>query len=182
KPSAQPGFTRPVSNDMFGRDALRDSIWSWTVKSDLLPRPNKYVYSDLTMYFMQAVVERIVTQPLDEFLDQNFYAPLGLKTLTFNPLAKMPMDHTAPTGNAVGGRKSQVHGYVQARGAGMSGGVAGEAGLFGTENDLAVMMPLMLNKGTYGDISLIKPETVEAFTKRQSSMSRRGWGWDKPEP
>src|SRR5690606_19196305 len=60
KPSAQPGFTRPVSNDMFGRDALRDSIWSWTVKSDLLPRPNKYVYSDLTMYFMQAVVERIV--------------------------------------------------------------------------------------------------------------------------
>lgn len=64
----------------------------------------------------------------------------------------------------------------------MYGGVAGHAGLFGTANDLAVMMQLMLNKGSYGDVTLIKPETVEAFTKRQSGMSRRGWGWDKPEP
>jgi beta-N-acetylhexosaminidase len=182
KPSVQPGFTRPVANDMFGRDALRDSIWSWTVKSDLLPRPTKYVYSDLTMYFMQAVVERIVNQPLDEFLDQNFYSPLGLKTLTFNPLAKMPMDNIAPTENDVAFRKRQIQGYVHDPGAAMYGGVAGHAGLFGTANDLAVMMQLMLNKGTYGDISLMNPEIVEAFTKRQSSMSRRGWGWDKPEP
>jgi beta-N-acetylhexosaminidase len=182
KPTAQPGFSRPVSNDMFGRDALRDSIWSWTVKSDLLPKPTKYVYSDLTMYFMQAVVERIVNQPLDEFLDQNFYSPLGLKTLTFNPLSKMSIDNIAPTENDVAFRKRQIQGYVHDPGAAMYGGVAGHAGLFGTANDLAVMMQLMLNKGTYGDVSLIKPETVEAFTKRQSSMSRRGWGWDKPEP
>ena len=182
KARVEPGFSRPVSNDMYGRDALRDSIWSWTVKSDLLPKPAKYVYSDLTMYFMQAVVERIVNQPLDEFLDQNFYAPLGLKTLTFNPLTKMPMENIAPTENDVAFRKRQIQGYVHDPGAAMYGGVAGHAGLFGTANDLAVMMQLMLNKGTYGDVTLIKPETVEAFTKRQSTMSRRAWGWDKPEP
>ncbi len=182
KASLEPGFSSPVSNDMFGRDALRDSIWSWTVNSDLLPKPHKYVYSDLTMYFMQAVVERIVNQPLDEFLDQNFYAPLGLKTLTFNPYLKMPLDKIAPTENDVAFRKRQVQGYVHDPGAAMYGGVAGHAGLFGTANDLAVMMQLMLNKGTYGEVSLYKPETVDAFTKRQSSTSRRGWGWDKPEP
>jgi beta-N-acetylhexosaminidase len=44
------------------------------------------------------------------------------------------------------------------------------------------MMQLMLNKGSYGEVSLIKPETVDLFTKRQSLQSRRGWGWDKPEP
>lgn len=182
KPSSQPGFTRPVSNDMYGRDGLRDSIWNWTVKSELLPKPNKYVYSDLTMYFMQAVIERITNQPLDEFLDQNFYAPLGLRTLAFNPLTKIPMDRIAPTENDVAFRKRQIQGYVHDPGAAMYGGVAGHAGLFGTANDLAVMMQLMLNKGSYGDVSLIQPETVEAFTKRQSAMSRRGWGWDKPEP
>ncbi len=182
KPVSQPGFTRPVSNDMFGRDGLRDSIWNWTVKSDLLPKPRKYVYSDLTMYFMQAVIERVVNQPLDEFLDQNFYAPLGLKTLTFNPWQKMPLTNIAPTEEDVAFRKRQVHGYVHDPGAAMYGGVAGHAGLFGTANDLAVMMQLMLNKGTYGDVTLIDPETVEDFTKRQSNMSRRGWGWDKPEP
>jgi beta-N-acetylhexosaminidase len=41
---------------------------------------------------------------------------------------------------------------------------------------------MMLNKGYYGDVSLIKNSTVSAFTKRQSNQSRRGWGWDKPNP
>ncbi|GMQ33966.1 glycoside hydrolase family 3 N-terminal domain-containing protein [Algoriphagus taiwanensis] len=182
KPSSEPGFSRPVSNDMFARDGLRDSIWSWTVKSDLLPKPVKYVYSDLTMYFMQAVIERIVNQPLDEFLAQNFYEPLGLHTLTFNPGEKMPITSIAPTENDVAFRKRQVQGYVHDPGAAMFGGVAGHAGLFGTANDLAVMMQLMLNQGKYGDVNLIRPETVKEFTKRQSNMSRRGWGWDKPEP
>jgi len=41
---------------------------------------------------------------------------------------------------------------------------------------------VLLNKGTYGGITFFSPQTIEAFTKRQSSISRRGWGWDKPEP
>ncbi|PZX58014.1 glycoside hydrolase family 3 N-terminal domain-containing protein [Algoriphagus chordae] len=185
KPNSELGFTRPVSNDMYGMDALRDSIWHWTVDSKITPIPrgaskHKYVYSDLTMYFMQAVVERIVNQPMETFLDQNFYAPLGLSTMTFNPAQKMPIDNIAPTENDITFRKRQVQGYVHDPGAAMYGGVAGHAGLFGTANDLAVMMQMMLNKGFYGDVNLISPETIEEFTKNQSRQSRRGWGWDKP--
>ncbi|SHO63946.1 glycoside hydrolase family 3 N-terminal domain-containing protein [Algoriphagus zhangzhouensis] len=185
KPSATPGFTRPVSNDMFARDGLRDSIWNWTVKSDLLPKRggrNSYVYSDLTMYFMQAVVEKLVNQPLDEFLEQNFYSPLGLTTMTFKPFEKMPLDNIAPTENDVAFRKRQVKGYVHDPGAAMYGGVAGHAGLFGKANDLAVMMQMLLNGGYYGDVTLLKPNIISDFTKRQSNQSRRGWGWDKPDP
>lgn len=184
KPLSEPGFTRPVSNDMFGRDDLRDSIWNWTVESKLLPKTAgkyNYVYSDLTMYFMQAVVERIVNQPLNDFMDQNFYEPLGLYTMTFLPTEKMNVDNIAPTEDDVAFRKRQVQGYVHDPGAAMFGGVAGHAGLFGKANDLAVMMQMMLNKGYYGDVALIKPETVEDFTKLQSKQSRRGWGWDKPD-
>ncbi|HCB47238.1 MAG TPA: glycosyl hydrolase, partial [Algoriphagus sp.] len=158
--SAAPGFSRPVSNDMYAVDGLRDSIWSWTVASDLLPKSggrNRYVYSDLTMYFMQAVVEKIVNQPLDQFLEQNFYAPLGLYTMTFNPFNKMSLDNIAPTEDDVAFRKRQVRGYVHDPGAAMYGGVAGHAGLFGRANDLAVMMQMMLNEGYYGDVSLLKP-------------------------
>ncbi|MEN2283325.1 glycoside hydrolase family 3 N-terminal domain-containing protein [Algoriphagus sp. SE2] len=184
KPSPEPGFTRPVSNDMYGRDDLRDSIWNWTVESKLLPKSGgkyKYVYSDLTMYFMQAVVERIVNQPLNEFMDQNFYEPLGLYTLTFLPTEKIPIENIAPTEDDVSFRKRQVQGYVHDPGAAMYGGVAGHAGLFGKANDLAVMMQLMLNRGYYGDVSLMKGQTIDAFTRLQSSQSRRGWGWDKPD-
>lgn len=185
KTKSEPGFTRPVSNDMFGMDALRDSIWHWTVASKITPVPrgaskHKYVYSDLTMYLMQAVVEHVVNQPLEVFMDQNFYAPLGLTTMTFNPAQKMPIDNIAPTENDITFRKRQVQGYVHDPGAAMFGGVAGHAGLFGKANDLAVMMQMMLNKGHYGDVNLIRPETIDKFTKYQSNQSRRGWGWDKP--
>ncbi|WP_192347378.1 glycoside hydrolase family 3 N-terminal domain-containing protein [Algoriphagus sp. Y33] len=185
KPMSSLGFTRPISNDMFGMDALRDSIWHWTVESKITPIPrgagkHKYVYSDLTMYLMQAVVERIVNQPMETFLDQNFYAPLGLSTMTFNPAFKMPIDNIAPTENDIVFRKRLVRGYVHDPGAAMFGGVAGHAGLFGKANDLAVMMQMMLNQGNYGGVDLIRPETVKKFTKNQSSQSRRGWGWDKP--
>lgn len=185
KATSSPGFTRPVSNDMYGMDALRDSIWHWTVESKVTPIPrgaskHKYVYSDLTMYLMQAVVERVVNQPLEDFMDQNFYEPLGLSTMTFNPAMKMPIDNIAPTENDITFRKRQVQGYVHDPGAAMFGGVAGHAGLFGKANDLAVMMQMMLNEGTYGGVNLISPETVKKFTKNQSRQSRRGWGWDKP--
>jgi beta-glucosidase-like glycosyl hydrolase/CubicO group peptidase (beta-lactamase class C family) len=186
KSASEPGFSRPVSNEMYAMDGLRDSIWNWTVKSDLMPKASgskhKYVYSDLTMYFMQAVVERIVNQPLDEFLEQNFYSPLGLHTLTFNPHSKVALTNIAPTENDVAFRKRQVQGFVHDPGAAMFGGVAGHAGLFGTANDLAVMMQMMLNEGVYGDVDLIRPGTIAKFTDRQSTQSRRGWGWDKPEP
>jgi beta-N-acetylhexosaminidase len=72
RPISEFGYTLPVSNEMYALNSLRDSIWSWTVKSDLRkPEQNRkygYVYSDLTMYLMQALVEKMTNQPLDEFL------------------------------------------------------------------------------------------------------------------
>jgi beta-glucosidase-like glycosyl hydrolase/CubicO group peptidase (beta-lactamase class C family) len=182
KDSIGEGYTLPVSNDMYAIPSLRDSLWKWTVESELLPKPHGYVYSDLTMYFMQEVIERIVNQPLNEFVEHNFYAPLGLQTLTFNPFEKIPLTQIAPTEHDLTFRNRKIQGYVHDPGAAMYGGVAGHAGLFGTANDLAVVLQLLLNKGTYGDVTLMNAETIEAFTKRQSTKSRRGWGWDKPEP
>ncbi|MCH7408745.1 serine hydrolase [Belliella sp. DSM 111904] len=180
-------FSIPIAEAMYASPSLRDSIWNWTIKSELRkPTPNSrrysYVYSDLTMYLMQAVVERVVNQPLDQFVEQIFYEPLGLHTLTFNPARKMPIEFIAPTEDDITFRKRLIRGYVHDPGAAMYGGVAGHAGLFGTANDIAVMMQLMLNGGRYGDAILLDEKTIKEFTKRQSTQSRRGWGWDKPEP
>ncbi|MGY6520245.1 MAG: glycoside hydrolase family 3 N-terminal domain-containing protein [Mongoliitalea sp.] len=184
---ALPAYSLPVSNNMFGINTLRDSLWVWTIKSDLRKlepgrRKYSYVYSDLTMYLLQALVESVTNQPLDAFLAQNFYEPLGLYTMSFNPTMKYPLEWIAPTEDDVAFRKRLIQGYVHDPGAAMYGGVAGHAGLFGKANDLAVMMQLMLNGGTYGGLTLMDEATIKEFTKRQSSQSRRGWGWDKPEP
>ena len=53
-------------------------------------------------------------------------------------------------------------------------GVAGHAGLFSTVDDLSKFMQMMMDKGR----DLIRRETIELFTRRQTDRSSRGLGWD----
>lgn len=185
KAAPEEGFNVPVAENMYASDALPDSVWKWTVESELrrLPhgrRKHSYLYSDLGMYIMQKVMERVINQPLDEFLEQNFYDPLGIYSLTYHPLKKFDKERIAPTEQDGTFRRSLVQGYVHDQGAAMLGGVAGHAGLFGTANDLAIIMQMMLQNGNYGGRNLLERKTIKNFTDRQSAQSRRAWGWDKP--
>ncbi|WP_186753602.1 glycoside hydrolase family 3 N-terminal domain-containing protein [Echinicola salinicaeni] len=183
----EPGYTIKVAEDMYATDAMPDSLFKWVVESDLRRKPygkNKYdyKYSDLGMYLLQRMIEKMIHQPVNEFLSQNFYQPLGLNTLTYLPLEKFDSDRIAPTENDRIFRKQLVRGYVHDPGAAMFGGVAGHAGLFGTAHDLAVMMQMMLQGGEYGGVNLLDAKTVKVFTQSQSAQSRRALGWDRPDP
>jgi len=72
----------------------------------------------------------------------------------------------------------QIHGEVHDEMASLLGGVAGHAGIFSTAPDIAKLLQMILNKGTYNGKQFIKPETVELFTKRFSEKSTRALGWD----
>jgi len=61
------------------------------------------------------------------------------------------------------------------------GGVAGHAGLFSDAGDIACLMQMLLNDGSWQGHSLLKKETIRTFTAYQSASSRRGYGFDKPE-
>lgn len=181
------GYNIQLTENMFAVNSLPDSLWKWSVNSDMKKLPAgktryEYTYSDIGMYLMQRVVERLLNQPLNDFLEHNFYEPLGLHSLTYLPQRKLNYGNIAPTEDDRAFRKTVVRGFVHDQGAAMYGGVAGHAGLFGTANDLAVMMQMMLQGGKYGDVYLLNDKTIQQFTKRQSDQSRRGWGWDKPEP
>ena len=63
----------------------------------------------------------------------------------------------------------------------MKGGVAGHAGLFGDANDLAMLMQLLVNGGTYGGQRYLSEAVVKEFTKCQfcapnGAGNRRGLG------
>ncbi|HLU90213.1 MAG TPA: glycoside hydrolase family 3 N-terminal domain-containing protein [Cyclobacteriaceae bacterium] len=179
------GYGIAVAQDMYASDALPDSLWKWVVESPLRKIPKgktkpAYLYSDLGMYILKRIVERQVNQPMNEFLSQNFYEPLGLYSLTYQPLEKFGREKIAPTENDKTFRRRVVQGYVHDQGAAMMGGVGGHAGLFGTANDVAIIMQMMLQQGNYGGVNLLEGETIGEFVKRQSAQSRRAWGWDKP--
>lgn len=178
-------FCLPVSTGLFADAVLPDSIWKWTIQSELLPKKEgqecySYVYSDIGFYIMKAICERLLQQPIDQFLNKQFYQPLNMDYLGFRPLDRIPYQQIAPTEIDTYFRKTEVRGTVHDQGAAMLGGVAGHAGLFSNAQDLAKLMQMLLNGGTYNGRTFFKKETLAQFTRSHYYYSRRGLGWDKP--
>jgi CubicO group peptidase (beta-lactamase class C family) len=176
-----------IAPGMYGMAAMEDSLWKWTIQSRLLYKPKKqaqhrFEYSDLGFYIMQKVAERLLNQPIEDFLSQNFYEPLGLHILTFNPLCKFSESCVAPTEKDKIFRGQLIRGSVHDQGAAMMGGVAGHAGLFSNANDLAILMQMNLQKGYYGGRRYFLEPTIPVFTKSYNKGNRRGLGWDRPRP
>ena len=173
-----------VAPNLFAANPIRDSVWTWIVKSKMQDKPARtpfdYRYSDLGFMILKQLAEKILNQPIDDFLHQNMYEPLGAYTTGFNPLDRFPAQQIAPTEDDKIYRKSTVLGTVHDERAAMMGGVSGHAGLFSTANDLAKLGQMLVQKGHYGGHTYFKPQTVELFSNKQFEKSRRGLGWDKP--
>ncbi len=170
---------------------IADSLWIdknyeqemfATIANTELKVPGEYLYSDLGFILLRKLVENVSNQSFESFMQENFYTPLALGSMGFNPLAKgIAKEKIAPTENDTLFRKQMIQGYVHDPAAAMLGGVSGHAGLFSNANDVAVIMQMLLNKGTYGNIRVLKSSTIELFTQKQNKKSRRGLGFDKPE-
>ncbi len=162
------------------RDDYRDSIWQ-NIEATSLKEKNKYVYSDLGMYISRRVMERIAKKYLNDYTKEKFYSLLGMQTTSFNPWIVFPNDRIAPTENDNYFRFQLVQGYVHDPGAAMMGGVEGHAGLFSSAEDLAILYQMLLNGGEYGGRRYFTENTIRIWTSKQSNISRRGLGFDKPD-
>lgn len=183
----QKGFTERVAENLYAISSIEDSLWKWTVDSPLKGKPlfgkkYPYKYSDLTFYLMKRLVESKINQPMEDFLRQNVYLPLGAYSTLYNPLNEnINKENIIPTAFDQYFRKAQVHGTVHDEGAALSGGVGGHAGIFSNANDLAKICQMNLQKGFYGGLNYLTPETLQKFTKTSKEKNnRRGLGWDKP--
>lgn len=164
------------------KDYFNEVMWPEMLHSPVNPT-GKYVYSDISMYVMQKVVEQQTKTPLDQYVKEQFYDKLGMNTTGFNPWKSFPSDRIIPTErDDKNFRDTLLVGFVHDQGAAMANGVAGHAGLFSTAHDLAIYGQLLLNRGSYGGVSLFKPETVDLFTSNQADNSRRGLGFDRFDP
>lgn len=180
-------FSNRVSNQWFSKPSLADSVLKWTIKTNLSQEKADtgcyaYKYSDLTFSFLKRIAEKQIAQSLPNFLDQNFYKPLGLSTLGFLPLQRFSLNQLPPTEEDKTFRLEKIQGTVHDQNASLTNGIAGHAGLFGCANDLAILGQMLLQKGAYGGAKYLKPETIEFFTKQHFTNNRRALGWDRPFP
>jgi beta-N-acetylhexosaminidase len=178
-------FPNEVAPGEYSIKTADDSVWAWTLRSSLLPKVRgKYPveYSDLSFIIMKRLSEKILGQPLAEFLPKEFYKPLGLATMTYNPLTRFPKSCIAPTEKDTYYRREQLQGTVHDQTAALVGGVGGHAGLFATANDLAVLMQMNLQNGRYGGNMYFKNPVVSEFSRPQVAGNKRGLGWDRGDP
>jgi len=179
--SKQEGFEKKVCDNLNIRNNFEQTLFEIIAKSELKV-PGNYVYSDLGFILLRKLVEVVSNESFENYLYINFYKPLNLANMVFNPLDKgINPGWIVPTENDQLFRMQLINGYVHDPAAAMLGGVSGHAGLFANANDVGVIMQLLLNGGTYGGHRLLKPSTIELFTKKSSKKSRRGLGFDKPE-
>ncbi|MES2872910.1 MAG: serine hydrolase [Bacteroidota bacterium] len=170
-----------ADNYFFKPGYFREMFWPAFLKAPLKNR-GTYVYTDMNMYVMKEIVEWQSGTPIDRYVQDQFYRPLGMYTAGYLPRNRFEKDQIVPTENEANFRKSLLHGYVHDPGASLLGGVSGHAGLFSSANDLGILYQMMLNKGTYGGDRYLKPATVTRFTTKQSAVSRRALGFDMTDP
>lgn len=142
---------------------------------------HSYRYSCLNFMLLKEVVERISKVPMDVYLDSVFFKPMGLKHTAYNPLKRFPKEEIAPSAKIDFLRGGPLQGYVHDEAAAFVGGVSGNAGLFSTTHDLAVIFQMLLDRGICGDRRYLSRATCDLFMGMKAKNSRRGLGFDKPD-
>lgn len=170
-----------ITDDLYLHRKYKKKIYKAICKSPVSENKT-YKYSGLAFYIFPEMVSNLTNMDFESYLKKNIYEPVGAFTLTYNPLRYFPLDQIVPTERDTFFRKIQIHGTVHDEGAIMMGGVSANAGLFGSATDLAKLMQMYLNQGTYGGQRIIAAESIQEFTRYQypDNQNRRGLGFDKP--
>ncbi|MEL7532806.1 MAG: serine hydrolase [Bacteroidota bacterium] len=169
-------YSVPVAQGLYLRENWIDTLWNVT-KGLALADTVGYRYSCVNMILMQQVIDSLNQAPISDYLQEEFYGPLGLRTIGYKPLERFEQEQIVPTSKDRW-RDQMLCGTVHDPTAALLGGVSGNAGLFSNAADLAVLAQMWLNGGEYGGKRYLADSTVERFTIRH--RSHRGYGFDKP--
>jgi len=173
-------FTTKVADSLFIRNDYHDTIMKFIADSPISLK-KEYKYSDFTFIILKEYLERVTHQNLEDLSQKNFFNSTGMNYTTYNPLLRFDKNEIAPTEIDTYFRHQLIQGYVHDMAAAMEGGVAGHAGVFSNAMDVAKMMQLFLQKGSYGGERYFSEATFDTFNTcfYCSQGVERGLGFDK---
>ncbi|RMG74837.1 MAG: hypothetical protein D6722_01915, partial [Bacteroidetes bacterium] len=111
RPEADSLASMEVAADFFLEDIYCDSLWL-AIKAARLGPADRYTYSDLNLILVQRVLDSLTGMPLDSFLYQEIYRPLGLQHIGFRPYRWLPRTQLVPTEYDLRWRGQLLRGYV----------------------------------------------------------------------
>ncbi len=181
KPNIKTGFAKEAYPGIYVKNRFNKKMYRMINRSKV-SEEKKYVYSGLTFLIFPELISQLTGQSYESYLKSTFYNPIGAKTLGFLPTSKNFSNNIVPTELDTLYRNTLTKGWVHDENASLLGGISGNAGLFGSAQDLAKMMQFFMEYGTFDGKEYVSKEVVVEFTTVQypQNDNRRGLGFDKP--
>lgn len=180
-----PRFMERFAGQELSREALVDSLESYLACEERrLFRPGSdMLYSCLNFILLQRILERTTGESLDSYTTRHIFAPLGLKDTRWNPTGEQwqpqQRERVVPTEILADGTllRGDVHDPLARI---VMGGVSGNAGLFSSAHDLAILVSMIMNGGEIGDKRILSEASVDAMMRipERYSAQGRALGWD----
>lgn len=163
--------------------AMPDVLKKYIETCDLLYKPHSDMkYSCLNYITLQYIITKITNQSLAQFSKEHIYTPLQLQDTGFKP-DESKIARVAPTEliNDTTLLKGVVHDPLARE---LNYGISGNAGLFSTAEDVAVLANLFLNEGSSLGTRILSPASARVMTTQpyQFDSFGRGLGWDVSSP
>lgn len=140
----------------------------------------RFRYSDVGYVVLGEVVARVSGKPLDVFAREAVFGPLGMTQTTYLPPADW-LPRIAPTERRRDGTmiRGEVHDPISS----LLGGVAGNAGVFSTADDMTRFAQAILGKGSLGGKRLMSEDALrKMLAVHDVPGGLRALGWDVHSP
>ena len=190
---------------LYYRSSNKDSTYKLIAGLPLkFPVGKQRRYSDLGFMLLGEIVEKVSGLPLEQFMQQNIFQPLGMNNTMYNPLLKGKTYKIAATSHGNPYEKRMV--YDSSLGFQVKGidpmqwngwrnytlkgevndgntwyanvGVSGAAGLFSSVDDLQHLVDMLMNKGRVGSTPFISGWVIDSFFTKDQFNNALGWMMD----
>jgi CubicO group peptidase (beta-lactamase class C family) len=118
-------------------------------------------YSNYATTVAAYIVQRISGEPFDDYVDNHFFKPLNMTRATFRQPLPESLKPFMSNGYDLGSGKPKPFEYVE---------VAPAGSLSASAESMSHWMIMHLQNGRYGEVQILKPETVVQMHARQE-----GW-------
>lgn len=167
--------TNPLSEYKKGAEQARArALGTWLFR---MPG-RRFIYSDLGYIALGELIEQVTGERLDVTAERVLWKPLAMTDTRYCP-SMCDDPRVAPTELGYGWKRSPIRGEVHDPRAYRLGGVAGNAGLFSTADDVARFARMLLSEGQLDGVRVLSPASVRRFTEaRPVPDGLRALGWD----
>ncbi len=181
-PSHRPYFASLIT---YPFEKRRRIFMDWTLAEPLsYPLGKKHIYSDLGFFLLGELIHKITGVSLAAFFEETLRLSFKIPPeLMFNPrFLGVICDRVAPT-EVCPWRGKLLRGEVHDENTWVLGGVAGQAGLFGTAEGVLILLKTLLLVYLGERIcTFLTKELVSLFWDWKSHVGTWALGFDRPRP